>query len=225
MFLGWLWTTSFAKCKSVFWSVLLFFGGCVFLLPVFLCFCFVKRPKKAIFLQNLEVFCLVCSSKNVLRCFFSSFFCLMSFHLFFCFFPSTPFWKIFFVGVSSVFLFLSFPFLMAASLFETKFLTSPFWNPNCSCFWHFSSVVFVIVFMVCVFLPFCFDVSVVFVMFYILFWFCFCFVSCFAFRQWKNTVFPAILSFCHAGFKAVVYVFSVSWLCFCLFILCCLFPI
>ena len=42
------------KCKKVFfWHVFFFllFGGFVFLLPVFLWLCFVKRPKKAIFLQ------------------------------------------------------------------------------------------------------------------------------------------------------------------------------
>ena len=40
------------NAKRFFWGMFfLLFGGFVFLLPLFLCLCFVKRPQKAIFLQ------------------------------------------------------------------------------------------------------------------------------------------------------------------------------
>ena len=81
-------------------------------------------------------------------------------------------------------------------LFETNFLTSPFWNPSCFNFWlflFFSSVVLVFVFMVYglafLFLCWlCFWCSFVFVLY-----FCFCLVSCFAFSLWQKAVFLAIL--------------------------------
>ena len=125
---------------------------------------------------------------------------------FLCFCPSTPYWKRSLVGVISVFLYLSFPFLMFASFFETHFLTSPFWNPSCFCFWHFFLLLFLFMFSWCMFLPFCFDIG--------LFLFC-CFFDCVfvwflvCFQTMIKHCFPCNSSvlFCHVGFK-VVYFFQ-----------------
>ena len=70
------------------------------------------------------------------------------------------------------------------------------------------------------FLPFCFDVGFVFGMFY-LFLSCFCFVSCFAFTDYEKHCFPCNSSvFSHVGYKVVLYFFSVSCFCSCLFFSC-----
>ena len=188
----------FGVCFFCF-LVVLFFVACVFVLV------FCKKAQKGYFPAILEVFCLFCSPKRpVLKCFFSSFsvffpgfpfFFPFKIPFFLCFLSINPFLEKILCGGFFCHFILSFPFLMFASFFETNFLTSPFWNPSCFCFWHFFCC-----FCFC-FHGVCFCLSVLmlalFCYVFILFWFCFCFVSCFFLLSdyEKNTVFPAILVF------------------------------
>ena len=75
------------------------------------------------------------------------------------------------------------------------------------------------------FLPFCFDVGFVFVMFIFCFNFAFDLFLVLLSDYEKNIVFPAILVLFLSCWLKVVYLFSVSCFCSCLFLLRCLFPI
>ena len=155
---------------------------------MFLCLCFVKRPKKAIFLQ-FERFLNFFPPKGLsLKSFISSYsvffcgfpFCLpfqnSIFSLLFVHQPRFFFRKHYYFGFLIFFIFLPFPCLMFACFSETNFPNIPFLKPRLLSFLagYFSVVAFVFVFMVYV-SAFC------------------CLVSCFAFSLWKHN-FP-----CNSG--------------------------
>ena len=189
------------KCKKVFFVVFfLFFCG-------FLCLCYCvfvcKKAQKAIFLQFRDSLSTLFPQKTCFRMFIFFLFCLLSLFSF-CLPFKTSIFSLLFVhqplfGKDSLWggffclSFLSFPFLMVASFFETNFVAFPFWNPSCFCFWH----VFFCCFGFC-FHGVCFCLSALMLALFllcgyyvfILSWFCFfCFVSCFAFRLWKKHCF------------------------------------
>ena len=170
-------------------SVFLFFWWFYFFFA--LCFCFVKRLREAIFLQSCNFrgvsFCFVppkgLSLKSVFSSYFLFFFLLSSlskFH-FSLLFVHQPFLEICLV-VSFVFLFLPFPFLMFACLFETNFPNIPFLKPIFGRLFFFCCFCFV---SWCMFLPFCFYVGFVFgnclVLFFFFFFFMFLSYLLFAF--------------------------------------------
>ena len=85
---------------------------------------------------------------------------------------------------------------MFACFFQTNFPNIPILKPKLLSFLvvYLFLLLFLFLFSCFTFLPFCFDVGFVFSMF------CsvlvlFCFVSCFAFTDYENMVFPASLVF------------------------------
>ena len=193
--------------KGFFWYVffcflvVLFFVSCVFVLV------FCKQAQKGYFPAILEVFVYFVSPKGLsLKSFFSSYSVFFSGFPFvfpfktpfypFAFWPSAPFWKTLILLVSLSFFFLPFPFLMFACFVQTSFPNIPFLKPKLLSFWFLIS--FFCCFCLCPHIS-CFCLSVLMlalflVCFYLLL-FCFSFVSCFAFIDYENTVFPAILVF------------------------------
>ena len=117
--------------------VVLFFVACVFVLL------FCNKAQKGYFPAILELFVYFVPPKGLflnvsfLPFLFSFLVPLLSslskFH-FFCFSSINPFLEEILCGGFWCLSFLSFPFFMVASFFETNFLASPFWNPSCFCF-------------------------------------------------------------------------------------------
>ena len=177
-----------------------------FLLPVFLCLCFVKKAQKGYFPAILEVFYLFCSPKRpVLKCFssFSVFFPAFPFFspfkipFFLCFSSINPLLEKILCGGFFCHSILSFPFLMFASLFET-ICQHPLSEPQVAFVFGIFSVVFVF-FSWCMFLPFCFDVGFVLLCFYfvlILFLFGFLFGFLFLLSDYAKHCFPCNSSVC-----------------------------
>ena len=185
-------------------------------------FLFCKTAQKRLFSCNFRVYFVYFVPPKMVIFFLFCFLSLFSFCLpfqnsngFLCFLSINPFLDKTLCGGFFCLSFLSFPFLMFASFFETHFLASPFETHVAFVFGIFCFLLlFLFLFSWCMFLPFCFDVGFIFVMF-LFFLFCF---------QTMKTLFSLkFYCFCHVGFK-VVYFFSISCFCFCLFFLCCLFP-
>ena len=185
----------------------LHFGGFVFC-----CLCFVlvfcKKAPKGYFPAILEVFCLFCSHKRpVLKCFFSSYFVflllssLSKIHFLFAFYPSTPFYRRLFVGFLSFSFCLPFPFLRFACLSDTNFPNIPFLKSNLLSFLavSFFFLLFLFLFSLCMFQPFCF---------LLLCWLCFWCFLCFVFLFASC----GVLSFCICCFvlNFVFFVFHSS---------------
>ena len=166
-----------------------FFGFGVFFLR-FCAFVWFKIAQNGYFPAFLEGFCLFCSYKRpVLKCFFSSYFfccfCLpfQKSMFFFAFCPATPFYKRLFVGFRFLLFCLPFPFLRFVCLFDTNFPNILFLKPNLLSFLavSFFLLLFLFLFSLCMFQPFCFYVGFVWGVVFVL-CFCFCLLSCFAFN-------------------------------------------
>ena len=158
-----------------------FFSLCFFLF-VFACLVW-KKPPKGYFLAVSEFFLLFVPPKGLSL--------ISSYSVLFPCFPfvfpfKIPYFSLLFVhqplleNVFSVFCLslLPFPLLMFACFFETSFPNIPFLKPNLLSFLVVFFQLFLLLFSLCMFLPFCFYVGFVMGMFFI----CFSFVACFAFR-------------------------------------------
>ena len=161
---------------------------------MFLCFCFVKKAQKAIFLQFCRFLSILLLSLNSFfsSCFFFVLSSLSNFHFSLLFVHQPLLGERSYVWFLLFFFFLPFPFLMFACFFETNFPSTPFCNPSCFHFCFFFFLFFLFVFSWCMFLPFCFCVSFVFGNDLVLFMFLSCFLFCF--QSMKKHCFP-----CNSG--------------------------
>ena len=185
--------------KGVFlWSVFFFGWFCFFLLPVFLCFCFVKRPKR-LFSCNFRGFLsILFPQKACFKMFIFFLFCFLSLFSFCLPFQNSIFSLLFvhqpLFGKDSLWGFLLsfffvFSFLNVCFFLWNKLPSIPFLKPKLLLFLAcFSSVVFVFVFMVYVsaFLFWCW-LCFCYVLFCIFILFLFCFLFCF--QTMKQTLF------------------------------------
>ena len=195
--------------KGVFFRHFFGFGGFVFLLSVFLCFCFVQNSPKWLFSCIFRGFLsLLFPQKACLKVVLFFLFCfilllssLSKIHFLFAFYPSTPFYRRLFVGFLFFFFCLPFPFLRFACLFDTNFPNIPFLKSNLLSFLavYLCILLFLFLFSLCMFQPFCFFIVMLalFLVFFVVL-FCVLFVSSFLFcfqSMKKKAVFPAILVF------------------------------
>ena len=202
-------------CKKVFFVDFCFWWFCFLFLSVFVLCGLEKAPKTIcscsfrffLFPQKACLSNFLCSSYSVsfLVLLLSSLSKISSFFFGFC--PSTPFWKILFLGVSSVFhFFVAFSFVIVCLFLWNKLS----WHLLCETQVAFWGVVFVcysvvfFMFYVSAFLFFVFLCWPCFWYVYMLFLFCFCFASCFFFQTMKSIVFP-----CNSSVKLVTRLFFV----------------
>ena len=168
------------------------FSDVFFLLPVFLCFCFVKRPQKAIFLQCERFLAILFPQKACFKMLLFFIFCFLCFpfvfsfkiHFFLCFLSINPFLEKVLCG-GFFCLFFVFSFLDVCFSLWNKLPNIPFLKPKLLLFLAFFLLLFLFLFSWCMFLPFCFDVAFVFLLCFYFVLICFC--SCFAIRQWKTS--------------------------------------
>ena len=166
-------------------------GGRLFLVSVFLFFCFVKRPQR-VFLPAIEGFLYfvppqrpVIKSFFFPRLFFSFVFLLYSLSKsHFCFCPSTPSWKNLFFGLFR-FCF-AFSFGNVCLFIETHFLNVPFKPKLFPYLTIYLFVLFLFLFSWCMFLPFglfgfVFDMCLICFLLFL-----FCFLICFQNKKYTD---------------------------------------
>ena len=180
-----------------------FLGGFVFFLCVFVRL-FVKRPKKAIFLQFWRLFSIL-FPKGFFKSFFSSYSVFypcfpfvfpFKIPFFLCFLSSTPFGKHYCLLLFCLSFLLPFPLLMFACFIETNFPNIPFLKPKLLSFLavFFPSVV-LFLFSWCMFLSFCFYVGFASGKFLFCYYFVFISFLVLLSDYEKYNMFPAILVF------------------------------